>query len=218
VTHGVEDELVPFAGVVRQTDRLGELGHEYRFALHPVGDHFAFTAQDEWSREVSWLKQHPVRVKNPAEITYKLRPATWATKRKSPIVGHVRRLAAAVGANLEGTYWLEDVDAAGKGDVTGFVRLTSHGIPLRRGKTTAIKTVGTDGPSPYLLTGLDVATKKTAVADKLSGRLAKVSALTIDVGRAGLSNSPVLDIKADRKVTITFVRDGAVVRRTTIRG
>ncbi len=157
-------------------------------------------------------------MEDPAEITYKLRPATWATKRKSPVVDHLRALAAKVGANLEGAYWLEDVRVAGKADVTGFVRLTSHGIGRRRGGTTSIRTVGTDGPSPHLLTGLDVANANKASANKLSGRLANVSALTIDVGRARLSDSPELDIKADRNVTITFVRNGSVVGRATIRG
>jgi hypothetical protein len=76
--------------------------------------------------------------------------------------------------------------------------------------------VGTDGPSPHLLTGVDVAFKKGAVTDKLSGELSNVAALTVDVGRAGLSDSPNLDIKADRKVTITFVRGGTVVGTATV--
>lgn len=46
----------------------------------------------------------------------------------------------------------------------------------------------------------------------------EISALTIDVGRAGLSDSPTLDIAADREVVITFVRDGEVVGRVTVSG
>lgn len=216
ITHGAEDELVPVSGIKRQTDRLAELGHEYRWALHPVADHFAFAAHDEWSREVAWFDNHPARVVAPAEITYKIRSAAWATENDPTIVKHLRALAGEVGANLDGTYWVDDVRAAGKGDVTGFVDLVSHGIARRRAGTTPIQTVGVDGPSPHLLTGLDVSYDNQATADKLSGSLTNVSSLSIDVGRAGLSNSPALDIEADRKVTIAFVRNGRVVGTATV--
>jgi predicted esterase len=218
VTQGAADELVPVAGVKRQTDRLAELGHEYRFALHPAADHFSFAAQDDWTRETAWLEQHAVRTDRPAEVTFKLRPASWASDGDPVIVEHLRELGAEVGANIDGAYWVEDVEVAGDGDVTGFVDLTSHGIRRRRAGTTPINTAGTDGPSPHLLTGIEVAYGEGAVADELTGRLSNVSALTIDVGRAGLSNSPGLDIEADREVTITFVRRGAVVRRVTVGG
>ncbi len=216
VTHGVEDELVPVAGIKRQTDRLAELGHEHRFALHPVADHLSFTVQDEWSREVTWFESHPVRVEDPAEITYKLRPATWATGGDPVIADQLQDLAHEVGANLEGAYWLKDVDVAGEGDVTGFANLTSQGIERRRGATTPINTVGIDGPSPHLLFGIDIAYGEGQLTDKLSGELTNVAALTIDVGRVGLSDSPELDITADREVQITFVRDGKVVSTATL--
>ena len=218
ITHGVFDELVPVAGVKKQAERFAELGHAYRFALHPAADHLSFTVHDEWSREVRWYRKHPVRVKNPAEITYKVRPASWATrgKKRSVIVKQLRALSERVGARLDGAYWVDDVEVAGKGDVTGVVKLLSHGIAQRRARTTAIRTARADGPTPYLLEGLNVSHRRKATGNKLSGRLKKVSAVTIDVGRAGLSNSPTLDIQADRRVTITFVRNGAVVGRATV--
>ena len=218
ITHGVLDELVPVAGVQEQADRFGELGHEYRFALHPAADHLSFTVHDEWSREVRWYKRHPVRVKNPGEITFKVRPASWATKGKTRpvIVKHLRALTGKVGARIDGAYWVDDVEVAGEGDVTGFIDLRSHGIARRRRKTTPIDTARADGPTPYRLTGLDVSRPKKTTTDKLCGRLSKVSALTIDVGRAGLSDSPELVLKTDGKVTITFVRRGVVVGSATV--
>jgi len=216
VTHGVFDELVPVSGIKRQTDRLAELGHEYRFALHPAADHLSFTVHDEWSREVAWFETHPVRTEDPAEITYKTRPASWATDGDPVIVDQLRELTAELGARLDGAYWVGDVAVAGTGDVTGFVDLTSGGIARRRTGTTAINTVGVDGPTPYLLTGADVVYGDGPIEDTLSGDLTNVSALTIDVGRAGLSDSPNLDITADRPVTITFVRDGATVGTATV--
>jgi pimeloyl-ACP methyl ester carboxylesterase len=216
ITHGVADELVPVTGIKRHTDRLGELGHEYRFALHPAADHLSFAAQDEWSREVTWFKRHPARIKNPAEVTYKLRPASWSTKRESVIVRQLRALTAEVGADIDGAYWVDDVRVAGKGDVTGFVDLTSHGLTRRRFAPTSINTVGADGPSPHLLTGVDVTFRKKRADDMVSGRLSDISTLAIDVGRAGLSDSPALDIETNREVTITFVRDGVAVGTETV--
>ena len=218
VTHGVADELVPVAGVKKQTDRLAELGHEHRFALHPAADHLSFTVHDEWSREVRWFDNHPVRVTDPARITYKMRPASWATNNDPVIVEHLRALTTELGARLDGAYWVDDVVVAGDGDVTGFIDLTSDGIARRRTGTTEIRTAGVDGPSPYLLTGVDVTYGDGAVSDTLSGNLTNVSALTVDVGRAGLSDSPTLDITADRAVTITFVRDGVTVGTATVTG
>ena len=218
ITHGMEDELVPFAGVQAQADRLAELGHEHRFAAHPAADHLSFSAQDEWSREVAWFKGHPVRVKNPAEVAFKLRPASWATKgkRKATILRQLQALTRQVGAHLEGAYWVKHAKVAGEGDMTGFVQLTSHGISRRRGETIPITSAGTDGPSPYRLTGIDVRYEQGPRADKITGRLTMVSAITIDVGRAGLSDSPKLEIEADREVNVAFVRNGRVVGRTTI--
>lgn len=203
-------------GVKRQTDRLTELGHEHRFALHAAADHLSFAFQDEWSREVAWFENHPVRVTDPARITYKLRPATWATDGDPVIVEQPRALTTELGARLDGAYWVDDVVAAETGDVTGFVDLTSEGIARRSTETTAINTVGVDGPSPHLLTGVDVAYGDGPLEDTLSGELTNMSALTIDVGRAGLSDSPNLDIKVDRTVTITYVRDAVTVGTATV--
>lgn len=216
ITHGVEDELVPVTGVQQQADRFAALGHEHRFALHPVGDHLGFAFQDNWSRESAWLAGHPQRVTNPARVTYKLRPATWATNGRPVIVAQLRDLAAAVGAHLEGAYWVTKVTNDGAGDVTGVVDLTSGGIARREAGATSILALGTDGPSPYRLTGTAVAYANGSTNDTLSGTLAKVSAITIDVGRAGLSDHPTLSITADRAVIITFTRNGTVVGTATL--
>lgn len=216
VTHGAADELVPVTGIKHQTDRFAELGHEYRFALHPAADHLSFSAQDNWSREAAWLASHSIRVENPARVTYKLRPASWATNNKAGIVDHLRALTAEVGARLDGAYWIDDVVTAGPGDVTGFADLNSGGIARRKAGQREIRAVGTDGPSPHLLTGLALSYADGSTSDTLSGTLTNIASLTVDVGRAGLSDSPTLDITADRTVTITFVRDGTVVGSATV--
>lgn len=218
ITHGAADELVPVAGIQQQADRLAALGHQHGFALHPAEDHLTFSFKDEWSREAGWLAGHGRRVTNPARITYKVRPATWATNGRPAIVSQLRALAAEVGAHLEGAYWLTEVTNAGAGDVTGTVDLTSGGIARREAGSDRILRLGADGPSPYRLTGLGVWFADVPTTDTLSGSLANVSAVTVDVGRAGLSDQPALDIRADRPVIITFTRNGVTVGSATVGG
>ncbi len=211
ITQGVLDELVPVSGVENQAARFGELGHEYRFALHPVADHLSFVYQDEWTRESGWLASHPTRVTAPREITYKLRPASWATGGRPAILSLLDTLTAEIGARMEGAYWIDDVRNAPGTDVTGFVQLTTGGIARAQTGTTPVATVGTNGPSPHLLRGADKVFTDVSTTDTLSGTLSNVTELTVDVGRAGLSDSPVVSVQSNVPATITFVRAGVPV-------
>lgn len=219
ITHGVADELVPVTGVVNQAGRLAELGHEYRLAVHPAEDHFGFVFKDNWSREAAWFAAHATRVKDPERVTFKLRKASWATASSphaSTILSQVDALAQEVGARLDAAYWVDDIVASGASDITGVVDLTSEGISRRQVGQFPITTIGTNGPSPHTLTGQYRVWAQLPVIDVLRGRLSKVSSLTIDVGRAGLSNSPSISISSDMPATITFVRDGVVVGQTQV--
>lgn len=216
ITQGVADELVPVAGVVHQARRLAELGHEYRLAVHPAADHLSFVFQDDWSREVSWFTSHAERVKNPDRVTLKVRPASWATDGNAEILSHLTVLTDLVGARLDGAYWVGDVAVAPGPDVTGVVDLASGGVTTRQTGVAEIATVGTNGPSPHVLTGQDQLWASFASADTLSGRLSNVTALTVDVGRAGLSNAPTVAVVSDTPTTIRFVRDGVVVGQAQV--
>jgi hypothetical protein len=216
ITQGVEDELVPFTGVVTQALRFGELGHEYRFALHPVGDHFAFVFIDEWSREIGWLASHPTRVTDPHRVTFDVRPASWASAGDPTILGHVSTLIAEVGARLDGAYWIDDVVVAEGDDVTGEIDLSSGGIASRQTGVSTVMGPGIDGPGPHVLTGQDKVFEPGTVSDTLTGTLSGVTALTVDVGRAGLSDAPSVEVSSDGPATITFERDGIVVGSVSV--
>lgn len=218
ITQGVADELVPVAGVRHQAQRFAELEHEYRFAVHPAADHLIFVFQDDWSREVGWLDAHSSRVRNPNRITFKVRPASWATGGNATILSHLAALTAEVGARLDGAYWVDDIAVAAGSDETGFVELTSGGIGTRQ---TGVDpdgnpSVGLDGPSPHVLTGQDKTWAAFGTADTLSGHLSGVTALTVDLGRAGLSDAPVVSVTSTTPATITFVRNGAFVAQVQV--
>lgn len=218
ITHGVLDELVPVSGVQQQANRLAALGHEHRFALHPAEDHLSFAVKDNWSRETAWHDEHPTRVTDPERVTFKVRPASWlSANRVTTLTPLLSELLAEVGGRLDGAYWVADVVTTGTGDVTGTVDLASGGVTRRNTGTTSILGAGIDGPSPYRLTGTTITWSDAAAGeDVLRGSLARVSALTVDVGRAGLSDDPALAVAVDGPVVLTLVRDGAVVRTVTL--
>ncbi|HUQ40297.1 MAG TPA: hypothetical protein VM030_09090 [Acidimicrobiales bacterium] len=218
ITQGVLDELVPAYGVTRQAQRFGELGHEYRFSLHPGEDHLSFSVKDDWSREAAWFAGHPARTTSPRDVTLRVRPASLLSPDRKHLVPLLSRLLDEVGAQVDGAYWVRDVVVAGAktADVTGAVNLTSHGIARTRGAQTAVQGAGVDGPSPYVLTGNDVARAGAAREPRLTGSLAGVAALTIDLQAAGLSRVPDLGIATDRQVTITFVVGNRVAGTRTL--
>lgn len=179
----------------------------------PPEDHLSFTVKDAWSREATWFNDHPRRVTAPHRVTYKVRPASWLSGDRAALVSLVDDLLAEVGAQRDGAYWVGDVEVAREDadDVTGTIDLVSGGIARRESGAEEILSAGVDGPSPYRLTGTTLTWEDGPTSDVLSGTLTNVAALTVDVGRAGLSDGPTLDITADRPATITFARDGVVV-------
>jgi dienelactone hydrolase len=219
IVHGTNDELVPVAGVTRQAERFKELGHEYRYDLHPGQDHFTFAVIDDWTREAHWV-QGRSRVTAPARVTFVARPATWAgrdtgvsAERRDAVLGHLRDLLAQLGGSApDAAYWVRDVAVAGHdpvawNDVAGTVDLTSHAIAARVPVTNEVAGAGVFGSSPHLTTGLDRFFTATSVANAVSGSLVGVDALTIDLRRAGLrlDGLDLSGVTADREVTVRLV-------------
>lgn len=207
IVHGTNDELVPVLGVTRQAERFKELGHEYRYALHPGQEHFSFAILDDWSRERTWVHGRR-RVTDPARVTFKVRPHTWATpsgERFVATIGHLRDLATELGAALDGAYWVQDVVADGDGDVTGEVDLTSHAVRNRVPELTEVMAVAVPGSSPHVLTGQDRTFLPVTPENRLSGTLSGVASLTVDLASTGLPLGVELDITTDVPVTITLV-------------
>lgn len=221
IVHGTNDELVPVSGVVHQANRLHELGYTHRLWLHPGQDHFSFVFVDSWTRERDWFAGHPTVVSDPARVTFDVRPASFATPGYTH-AGAIRTHLESLAGSLDSAYWVRDVAVATGGDLTGEVDLTSEGIgdPTVSTQDVVGAGAGVDEKAPttpYLVRGLDrTLTAAATTADVLKGSLRNVTALTVDVGRAGLSNSPTLDIKVDQRVEVAFVRDGTVVGSTTL--
>lgn len=223
IVHGTFDELVPVTGVTRQAERFKELGHEYRYNLHPGQDHLSFAIIDDWSREQQWV-QGRSRVVDPARVTFKSRPATWAgrdddvtAERRAAVLGHLDALTAELGGSaIDSAYWVRDVvvaghDPVGWNDVTGFVDLTSHAVADRVPVTRDATGAAAFGSSPHVITGLDrffVADPVSApVENALSGTISGVSELTVDLPQAGLrlQGLDLSRVQTDVDVTLHLV-------------
>jgi pimeloyl-ACP methyl ester carboxylesterase len=67
---GAEDELVPYSGVLRQQEKLIELGYRHRMYTLPAGEHYTPPILDEWA-SVAAYEHGFVRPENPPRVTYR---------------------------------------------------------------------------------------------------------------------------------------------------
>jgi poly(3-hydroxybutyrate) depolymerase len=232
IAHGTNDELVPYEGVAHQAQRFQDLGYEYRFNTYPLSEHLgSFQGMDDWAQWRDWLRGRR-RETNPPEVTFSVRPDAWTDPFRTAddrqrMLGQIRDL----GFDLTSAYWVHDVRVVGAGDVIGKVDLVSHGVAERVPVTSDDNSV-TPG-NPYLFgspTQLGppwgfatlgqhrtlTSSPDAPVENVLSGSLANIGSLTVDVAAAGLSLDGLgLDITVDQPVTLTL-RSGSAARTVTV--
>ncbi len=216
IIHGTFDELVPVTGVTRQANRFHDLGHEYRYALHPGQEHFSFAVIDDWTRERVWLRGR-ARVTDPARVTFKVRPHSWMPPARAHLLPLLEDLAAELGARFDSQYWVRDVVVAGDPavDRTGYVELTSHGVRNRVPVLDEELGVAVPGSSPHIIRGQTRQFAPAPVENRLTGSITEVSELTVDLAWAQLRLEGLeLDVSVDRQVTLHLV-DGDQ-RRTVV--
>jgi hypothetical protein len=217
VAHGTNDELVPVAGVVAQTERMHDLGHEYQFNLHPGQDHFTFTALDDFSAQGVWLRDHPQRVRAPGHVGFKVRPWSWATTTSDGAFdGRIPEEIASLGYDLRSAYWVSGVQVADATDPVGFVDLTSHAVALRTPVVAERLGAEATGSSPHTVRGLYRTEVAAPTENRLSGSLSGVTSLTVDLGATGLHlRNLAVAVTTDRPVTLRLV-EGAQSMTTTL--
>ena len=69
IYHGTADELVPTSGVVRQAERLQELGYRYRMYQFPTQEHYGPPIVDQWADGARYEFSF-VRPVAPPRLTY----------------------------------------------------------------------------------------------------------------------------------------------------
>ncbi|HEX8207469.1 MAG TPA: alpha/beta hydrolase-fold protein, partial [Solirubrobacteraceae bacterium] len=66
---GIEDELVPFSGVARQSERLVQLGYRHRLYGYATQEHYGPPVWDQWGEGGRYMHQFR-RPSQPARITH----------------------------------------------------------------------------------------------------------------------------------------------------
>jgi hypothetical protein len=199
ISDGAIDQLVPFTGVLQQIRAFDDAGLRYHFEAYPVEDHLVYAVQDGFSSQVAKLG-HPTVVRDPGTIHYTWYPDLTDTD---------------LGLGPTGVYWLRDLVARDRApgrlatvDATSFARPAEPHVVVRT------KTVAVPGdPTPAVVK--DAVWKPTgpkpAAKPILRLRLTDVSAVTVDLQRAGFgpTRTVTATVTTDGPTTLRFVNHGA---------
>ena len=195
IYQGVPDELVPTTGVVRQAQRLGELGYRYRLYLFPAQEHYGPPITDQWTDGARYEHQF-TRPLNPASVTY---------IRSMPFERAVERIqsgGAALNFDFDDAYWMFELVPV---DMTkGVARFNGQSLAIRNQPYSLFPEVGgpatPDQTGPYAMAGQKWAFKSPWLfvrRNAFSITLRGASAVGLDVARMGLSRTKPITGQVD---------------------
>lgn len=191
IYQGAADELVPTTGVLRQVQRLVELGYRHRLYLFPAQEHYGPPIADQWT-EGARYEHRFVRDPNPARVLY---------IRDMPFERAVERVQSdgvALRFSFDRAYWmsrLEPVDPR-----AGVARFDGRSLAIPERPHLVLPEAGgpaSDGQAgPYAMTGLSwrddplhaAAPARNAFAATVSG----ARAVRLDLPRMRIDTSRCL--------------------------
>jgi S-formylglutathione hydrolase FrmB len=206
--HGTADELVPTTGVVRQHERLTELGYRNRLYLFHTQEHFGPPVWDQWGEGARYMHRFAIP-ETPARVTHvRDMPFERATER-------VNSGGMTLDFDFGRQHWLralEPVDAAAGrptfDGVTKAVPATDPVLVPEAGGPT-----GTDNAGPYTMTGLaweqNPLAKLPARQNAFEATLTGARAATLDTARMGLSAKEVIrgKVTTDHPLVLTLTSE-----------
>jgi pimeloyl-ACP methyl ester carboxylesterase len=188
------DEAVHITTAVAMQQAFAATGYPYIWWLHPAAEHDTYAVLADYRKE-SLYSAAMTRTLDPARVTYRYDPAI-----DDPADGLVHDHA----------YWLSGITTSRSG--FGDVDLTTQGCGGSLPVTSPTSGDGTD-PVPWVSLGAAV-TGSTPFAQtpRLSGTLANVATVTIDVDAACLAKTPIqYDLTTDGPATLRFSDGRSVV-------
>ena len=189
ISHGVADELVPISGVVRQAQKLQELGYRYRFYAFPTYEHYSHPIQDEWKEGASYASQF-VRDPNPARVTYLRSMPFERTVETGP---NQDAKVQGIDFSFDRAYWmsgLEPVDA-----VKGTAQVDA--VSLAIGEAPVVKVPEAGGPASLGQTGPWAMEGQAWLADPLASAPAKSNGFTATLSGAKAVTFDLARMKVD---------------------
>jgi hypothetical protein len=218
IYQGVPDELVPTTGVIRQADRLRELGYRYRLYLFPAQEHYGPPIADQWTEGARYEHQF-VRDPNPPRVTYiRSMPFERAVER-------VQSDGVKLSFDFDRAYWmsgLEPVDPA-----AGVVRFDGRSLGIHDRPHSTVPEAGgpatADQTGPYAMTGQAWKVGDPFVPDWRNAfevTLTGASAVRLDTARMGLQAARSLtgDVTTGAALRLTLAGNFGRRVRATIDG
>jgi pimeloyl-ACP methyl ester carboxylesterase len=188
ISHGVEDELVPVTGAVRQAEKLTKLGYRNRLYLFPTYEHFSHPIHDEWAEGARYASQF-TRDENPARVTYMRSMPFERTVETGPDQG---KPFAGLSFDFDKAYWmsgLQPVDAD-----RGVAKVDA--VSLAKPSTAPLTVPEAGGPAslgqfgPYTMNGLawldNPAATAPAASNGFTATLTGARAVGFDLGRMAI--------------------------------
>ena len=184
IYQGVADELVPVTGVIRQADRLRELGYRYRLYLFPAQEHYGPPVTDQWTDGARYEHQF-VSDPNPPRVTYiRSMPFERAVER-------VQSGGAKLSFDFDRAYWMSGLTPVDP--VNGAARFDGRSLGLHERPHSTIPEAGgpatADQTGPYAMTGQAWKVGDTVLADwrnAFEATLSGAAAVRLDAARMAL--------------------------------
>ena len=207
--HGTADELVPTTGVVRQHERLTELGYRNRLYLFHAQEHFGPPVWDQWGEGARYMHRFAIP-ETPARVTHvRDMPFERATER-------VNSGGMTLDFDFGRQHWLralEPVDAeAGRPTFDGVTKAVPATDPLL--VPEAGGPASTVNAGPYTMTGLaweqNPLAKLPVKENAFTATLTGARAATLDLLDMGMAAKTLVTgtVTTDQPLTLTLLGHG----------
>ncbi|MEA2453616.1 MAG: hypothetical protein QOG04_2326 [Actinomycetota bacterium] len=183
---GVEDELVMYGGVARQSEQLTTLGYRHRLYSNVVAEHYTPPAMDQWSA-VGDYEHRFTRDPNPARVTYR---RDMAFERATE---EVQAQGLGLNFDFDNAYWMSELTADPSGNAL------FDGTSLAISEQPYVTVPDTDAPTaageagPYIVSGiqwLDDATKSpAATSNAFTAKLTGATRVRLDLARMAIDTT-----------------------------
>jgi len=210
IYHGTADELVPASGVVRQAERLQELGYRYRMYQFPTQEHYGPPVVDQWADGARYEFSF-VRPVAPPRVSYiRSMPFERATE-------EVNSGGVDLDFDFDRAYWMSGLEPVD--EERGVARFDGRTFAVPERPNTAVPEAGgpagPDQTGPYVMVGQAWSPSGSAPEPRnaFEASLAGARAVRLGVEEMRLDPRGVLTGDVDTEAPLRIELAGAWPRR-----